>query len=454
MFKPEDFRGKRALVMGLGRSGLECAKLLAGKGFDVLVSEQKAVPASRPGNSRIAIETGGHSEEAFKCGFAVKSPGIFPQSPVMKRLKDAGIPVFSETEVGLAFCPTVRVFAVTGTNGKTTTTTLVHDILKLSSRKDGFSAHVCGNIGIPLSSAAMTARDGDMIALEISSYQLEDSSFFSPESACILNITPDHLDHHGGMENYIAAKRKVFSSQKADASCVFNAEDEICVKLARECKSEKLFFSSVSNDKKLNAVYDGKDIIFRFEGEEFRIAPPKLPGLHNIENAMCAGLMTLGRGICLECVREAFAAFRGVEHRIEDVSVVKGIRCINDSKATNVDSTLVALKSLAGAEKNIWLILGGLDKGSPYAPLAPLIKKSVRGILTIGNAAAKIEKELAGVAPIFSCVTMEGAVDKALRDGDRGDILLLSPACASFDQFKDYEERGRVFKQIILRQNI
>lgn len=449
MFKPQEFQGKRALVLGLGRSGLECAKLLAGKGFDVLVSEQKAASPQKPPSPRIKIETGGHSDEAFKCGFAVKSPGIFPQSPVLLRLKESGVPVFSETEVGLAFCPPVRVFAVSGTNGKTTTTTLVYEILKLAARKDGFNAHVCGNIGIPLSTAAMTARDGDAIALEISSYQLEDSSWFSPEAACLLNITPDHLDHHGGMDNYIAAKRKIFTSQKADALCVFNADDELCARLARECPSEKLFFSSTSPDEKLNAVYDGKDIVFRFEGEEFRIAPPQLPGLHNIENAMCAGLMTLGRGICLECVREAFADFKGVEHRIEDVALIKNIRCINDSKATNVDSTLVALKALAGEGKNIWLILGGLDKGSPYAPLVPFIKQSVKGILTIGDAAGKIEAELSGVTPIYSCKTMEAAVDKALKDGEGGDILLLSPACASFDQFKDYEQRGKVFKEII-----
>jgi len=457
-FDIRNYEGKTACVLGCGKSGSESARLLAARGMRVLVSEEKkraelkyAPEFSHP---LIEAEFGGHTDRIFSCAFAVKSPGLFPQAAALRKLRASKIPVFSEMEVALSFLPECEIFAVTGTNGKTTATALVDGILKEEVRLRGRgAAYAGGNIGVPLSALAGKVKRGDFVTLEVSSYQLEDSAFLRPDSACVLNVTPDHLDHHGGMENYIAAKRKIFAQQDSGGICAFNALDENCVKLSRECPSKPLFFASAKppGGIALNAWLDGGKLVFEIDGARHSITPPNLPGLHNRENAMAAGLMTLGRGVSAEAVLRAFAAFKSVEHRLEDCGTINGVRCINDSKATNVDSTLVALKAL-GAQKNIWLILGGLGKGAPYAPLKPYIEKSVKTILTIGADAPKIEAELAGAARFIPCGTLDKALDECLARAKAGDILLFSPACASFDQFTDFEHRGRYFKEIVERK--
>ncbi|MFA6584440.1 MAG: UDP-N-acetylmuramoyl-L-alanine--D-glutamate ligase, partial [Elusimicrobiaceae bacterium] len=397
-------------------------------------------------------EFGGHSEEVLECGFAVKSPGIPQNRPVIVKMRAANIPVFSEVETALGFVPEARVFAVSGTNGKTTTTMLLGEILKRAAKKSGkFRVHVAGNIGTPVSAVVPGMKRNDYIVLEASSYQLEDSAFFKPAAACILNITPDHLDHHGTMSDYISAKKNIFRQQGPQDSCVFNAADKICLEISSECPSNVLFFARDAMESvRLDAFYDSGKIVFNLKNGHFEIDAPNLPGMHNIENAMAAGLMALSQGVSIDCVREAFDRFKGVEHRIETVAVFNGIKCVNDSKATNVDSTKVALESLASDDKNIWLILGGKDKGIPYAPLLPLVNQSVKTILTIGEAAQRIEDELALAAEVVSCGTMDKAVTYALGNAAENDILLLSPACASFDQFKNFEERGEHFKKLIL----
>lgn len=462
MFRREEFKNKRACVLGTGRSGIHCANLLALNQFKVLLSEEKDYslikksPAAAKALSllkpEVVLETGGHSEEVFSCGFAVKSPGMLPGSEIMVRLKKAGIPVFSEMEVALSFCAGARVFAVTGTNGKTTTTALLGDILKKAARSAGGSknAHIAGNIGTAVSCVAPHVSRGDDIAVEVSSYQLEDSTYFRPDCACLLNITPDHLDHHGGMSNYVLAKTKVFSDQTAEDFCVFNASDPDCMRLSGKCPSRRLFFSTVAVPSvKLNAFPEEEGIAFELGGRKDVIPAPALPGEHNLHNAMAAGLMAASMGIAAEDIRAAFAGFRGVEHRLENAGTARGIRCINDSKATNVDSTLVALKALEAEGKKIWLILGGLDKGSPYSPLKPLLSGCVKSVLTIGQAAEKIESELRDTVRVINSATLENAVSEAVRRASAGDILLFSPACASFDQFLDYEDRGRAFKKIV-----
>jgi len=452
IFRASDFRkNAKACVLGFGRSGIACANLLKKAGFDVLLSELKVLPpdaARKAGlDPAVRLECGAHSAEVLESDFVVKSPGIFPASEVILEIKDVKVPLFSELEVALSFCPPCKVFAVTGTNGKTTTATLLYETLKTAAT-GGRGTWLAGNVGKPLAALVGQIKEGDAVVLEVSSYQLEDSAHFSPDFSCLLNITPDHLDHHGGMDNYRAAKKKIFSMQKMEAFCVFNANDPECVQLAEGCPSGKLWFSS-SGGGPAHAKIAGANLIFKFGDVSCEIAPPALPGRHNLENAMCAGLLALAARAHPQAVARAFAEFKGVEHRLEEAGVVKGVRCINDSKATNVDSTVIALRALRSGSKNIWLILGGQDKGVPYAPLAPLIKESVRKILLIGEAAAKIEAELGGTAPFELVGTMEKALDYCLANAAKGDILLLSPACASFDQFRDFEHRGESFKNLV-----
>jgi UDP-N-acetylmuramoylalanine--D-glutamate ligase len=451
MFKPEEFKGKRALVIGAGRSGAACANLLAAKGFDVLLTEKKKAAEIkdklRGVSQKVKIETGGHSPAAFNCGFAVKSPGMSQANPLITALRKKRVPVFSEIEVALAFSAGT-LLAVTGTNGKTTTTILLGELMKEALRRRGRRALVCGNVGTPAAAVAAKARPGDAVVMEVSSYQLEDSSAIGPAAACILNITPDHIDHHGSMAAYVRAKARIFAGQGKDDFCVFNYEDAYCRALAKKCPSKALFFSSARRGGRLNAWACGGKLFFRLGKLLFSVNPPALPGAHNQENAMCAGLMALACGAARADLAKVFAAFGGVEHRIEPAGTVRGVRFVNDSKGTNVDSTVVALKALGG-KRNIWLILGGLGKGLPYAPLVPLIKKSVKGVLTIGEDAPKIEAELAGACPLVTAGTMQNACREILQLSEKGDIALFSPACASFDQFLDFEDRGRKFKAFV-----
>ena len=451
MFDPGKFRNGRALVIGAGKSGVACANLLAARGFDVLLTEEKKEPEVRERlralSRRVRVETGGHGKAAFACAFAVKSPGLPHSHPLVTALKKKRIPLFSEVEIALAYSRAGKFLAVTGTNGKTTTTVLLGELMRAALRPRG-RAVVCGNVGVPAALAVPKAGPADAVVLEASSYQLEDSSGIKPAAACVLNITPDHLDHHGGMAAYVRAKRKVFALQDPGDCCVFNYEDARCRRLAESCPSRALFFSSKRSIPGLHAWAEKGSLCFRSGKDVLRLKPPALPGAHNLENAMCAGLMALHCGARPGHLRKVFASFRGVEHRIERAGTVRGIVFYNDSKATNVDSTAVALKALAG-RRNIWLILGGLGKGTPYAPLKPLIRAGVKGVLAIGQDAPAIEAQLAGAAPLITAVTMQNACREILQLGGKGDIALFSPACASFDQFRDFEDRGRKFKEFV-----
>jgi UDP-N-acetylmuramoylalanine--D-glutamate ligase len=451
-FDPKSFRRKFAGVLGMGKSGQAAARLLAKKGFRVLGSDARArgelKKAVKGLPAAVKLEGGGHSDRLLRCAFVVKSPGLKPGLPILQKLAEKRIPVFSELELALAFSKAKGVVAITGTNGKSTTTQLAWEIFKAGLPR-GRKALLGGNIGIPISTSAPAAKASDVLIVEASSYQLEDSAHFEPRAAAILNITADHLDHHGTMAAYVAAKAKVFREQGPGDACVFNADDPLVYKLSRECPSQKLYFGTKAAH--VHAWEEDGKLHFRLPAwkKTIALAPPKLPGRHNLENAMAAGLLGFARGLKAPAVQKAFKAFKGVEHRIEDCGLARGVRCVNDSKATNVDSTLVALKALEPAGKRVLLILGGLHKGSPYAPLKPWIEKTVKGILTIGSAARRIEEDLSGLVPIFPCGDLATAVDAALRVAEKGDVLLLSPACASFDQFRDFEDRGRQFKALI-----
>lgn len=449
------------MVIGAGKSGVACANLLAGRGFGVLLSDAKP-PAQlkerlKKLDERVELEAGGHTDKTLRCGFAVKSPGLPHSAPLMLKLKKKRIPVFSEIEAALAFADTEELLAVTGTNGKTTTTVLLGEIMKQALRGRGGTARICGNVGTPASEIAGKTGARDAIVMEVSSYQLEDSSFLRPRAAGVLNVTPDHLDRHRTMARYVKAKTRIFSSQTRADACIFNADDRYCRRIAAACPSRKFFFSSFGTGGRLDAWLErpagskksGTMIVLKHGGKTVRLVPPDLPGVHNLENAMCAALMALSRGVRPGDIQKVFSSFKGVEHRIEPVRRARGMVFINDSKATNVDSTLVALKAVGGERKNIWLILGGLDKGSPYAPLAPWLKRSVKAVLAIGAAAPKITRELRTAARVINAGTISGALAGALAGGERGDIVLLSPACASFDQFRDFEDRGRQFKKLV-----
>ena len=449
MFKPAKFQGKKACVLGLGRSGIAAARLLAGQGFEVLVSEEKKVSTLSDFDGKIEVETGGHTAKVFACDFIVKSPGIFPNHAVLKEAKKRKIAIFSELEVALAFVPKETcVLAVTGTNGKTTTTSLLGEILKEygAACTPCRNTYVAGNIGAPLSSFATQIKAQDFLVLEVSSYQLEDSTFFRPKVACLLNITPDHLDHHGGMDKYIRAKARLFKNQRSNDFAVLNGGDELCATLVGAVKANLAAFSALPNHPlKTDVFYDGDEIIFSVG---HRLRPPQLKGIHNVENAMAAALCALSVGVPAEIIQRVFQRFEAMEHRIEPVATYKGVSYINDSKATNLDSTIIALKSFEKTPK-IWLILGGRDKGASYEILLPYLKTYVKEVLSIGESMDKIEKELKGQIPITRCNDLKTAVRYASVHAQEEDVVLLSPACASFDQFKDYEQRGQVFKQLV-----
>ncbi|MFA6316668.1 MAG: UDP-N-acetylmuramoyl-L-alanine--D-glutamate ligase, partial [Elusimicrobiota bacterium] len=382
-FDPARFKRQRACVLGLGKSGLAAARLLLAKGFTVFASDTRkaaVVKAETRLPKGLIWEGSGHSDRVLKAGFTVKSPGIPRSAPVIARLEAAGIPVFSEVETSLAFSRTDDVVAVTGTNGKTTTTALTAAIFAKGLPR-GRRALACGNIGSPACEVVLSARKGDVLVMETSSYQLEDSRFFKPRAAVILNITADHLEHHGAMAGYIEAKARIFRDQGPDDWCVFNASDPLTMKLSRRAPCRVLYFGPKARG--VHAWVEGGQIRARLPGGTESAFPlPPIPGEHNQHNAMASVLLALCRGIKPAAIRAGLKAFKGVEHRLEECGAAAGIRCVNDSKATNVDSTLVALKSMPPAPKTM-LILGGLHKGSPYTPLKPLIAERVKCVLTI-----------------------------------------------------------------------
>lgn len=446
MFDAKKLKGKRACVLGLGKTGLAATNLLHKKKFGVFISDTSLATPELP--KGILMELGIHTDKVLECDFIIKSPGILPSNHILKKARAKKIPVYSEVEFALAFIPkSCKVFAVTGTNGKTTTTMLLSEILKEFCKEEGKGRRVytVGNIGVPASEVADNVKAGDFLVLEMSSYQLEDSTHFAPDAAAILNITPDHVAHHGTFKKYLEAKAKVFKYQNGKNIAVVNAGDKYSSKMAKSIKANVMSFAtSPLKEMRSHVFFDGDEIVFN-TGE--RLRPPALPGLHNVENAMAAAILAISQGVGADTVQRAFNKFRGAEHRIESFFQFKGITCINDSKSTNIDSTITALKAV-GVDKKIWLILGGQDKGSSYEILLPYLHKYCKKILTIGEAMEKIERELKNEIPLKPCGNLKISVKYAYEHAKKGDILLLSPACASFDQFKNFEERGTSFKKL------
>jgi UDP-N-acetylmuramoylalanine--D-glutamate ligase len=441
--------GKRVLVVGLGKSGVASALFLKAKGARVTVSDAKSeeqlrgeIPALL--DKGIAVEAGGHGERTFRQqDFIVVSPGVPIDQPMIVQAKQFGIPVIGEIELASRFLKG-HIVAITGSNGKTTTTALAGDVIAAG----GKPRQVGGNIGTPAIELVPKSSDDSWTVLEISSFQLETIETFHPMIAVVLNVTPDHLDRHHTFEAYWAAKKRIFENQSSEDFALLNADDPECVRMAEGLKSKALWFSR-KNEVKAGAFVRENKIYYRDtngEREIMPIAEMQLKGSHNVENVLSAVCVGMAAGCTPEQIRSAVKAFRAVEHRLEFVATVGGVQYYNDSKATNVDATIKALESFPA---NIHIILGGKDKGSDYTVLKPLLRERVKRVYTIGAAAEKIESHIAGATEIVRAGTLESAVRRATELAQSGDVVLLAPACASFDQFTGYEQRGRVFKELV-----
>ncbi|HEV2469417.1 MAG TPA: UDP-N-acetylmuramoyl-L-alanine--D-glutamate ligase [Candidatus Sulfotelmatobacter sp.] len=448
-----ELNGKRVLVVGLGKSGVASALFLKKHGANVAVSDTKSGDELRNEipvllDHGISVETGGHGDRTFRGqDLIVVSPGVPVDAPPLVQARSLGEIVIGEVELAAQFLPG-PIVAITGSNGKTTTTTLAGDIMAAA----GFSTLVGGNIGTPAISLADRAGKETVIVLEVSSFQLETIATFRPKVAVVLNVTPDHLDRHRTLDVYVNAKARIFENQQPSDFAVLNEDDPTCVTLAGRTRAQVFWFSRHKEVRQGASVRDGK-ILFRDangQREILDVADIPLKGAHNLENilaAVCAGALM---GCAPEKIRQAVHEFKAVEHRLEFVASIHGVDYYNDSKATNVDATIKALESFPA---NIHLILGGKDKGSDYTVLNDLLRKRVKRVYTIGAAAAKIESQIVsakdGGPELVHAETLDNAIRKANAVAQEGDIVLLAPACASFDQFKSYEHRGKVFKEVV-----
>ncbi|HWR37261.1 MAG TPA: UDP-N-acetylmuramoyl-L-alanine--D-glutamate ligase [Clostridia bacterium] len=444
-----DVKGKRVLVVGLGKSGVASSLFLQARDARVTVSDAKSeeqlrqeIPALL--DKGIVVETGKHGERTFRDqDMIVISPGVPFDVPQLEQARRLGVPVIGEIELAARYLQG-QIVAITGSNGKTTTTTLTGEVIAAGGGK----ALVGGNIGTPAITFVEQSSPETWVVLEISSFQLETIETFRPHIAAVLNVTPDHLDRHGSMENYITAKARIFENQGAEDFAVLNADDPICVAMAQGLRPQTYWFSRKREVERGAFVRNG-GIVFRGADGEHEIMPASemtLKGAHNLENVLSAVVMGMIAGIEPAKIRRAVKDFKAVEHRLEYVTTIRGVQYFNDSKATNVDATIKALESFPG---NIHIILGGKDKGSDYAVLSDLLRERVKKVYTIGAAAQKIESQIAGVVEIVSAATLESAVRRAAEIAEAGDIVLLAPACASFDQFQSYEQRGRAFKETV-----
>jgi UDP-N-acetylmuramoylalanine--D-glutamate ligase len=448
-----ELNDKRVLVVGLGKSGVASALFLKGRGARVTVSDTKSgdelhneIPALL--DRGITVETGGHGERTFRGqDLIVVSPGVPVDAPPLVQARSLGEIVIGEIELAAQFLPG-PIVAITGSNGKTTTTTLTGEIMTAA----GFPALVGGNIGTPAISLAERAKPETVIVLEVSSFQLETIQAFRPKVAVVLNVTPDHLDRHRTFAAYVDAKARIFENQQGSDFAVLNADDPTCVAMAARTKAQVFWFSRQKEVSQGAWVRDG-NILFRDASnvrEVMLVSEIPLKGAHNLENVLAAVCAASLMGCVPEKIRWAVCEFKAVEHRLEFVATIRGVDYYNDSKATNVDATIKALESFPA---NIHLILGGKDKGSDYTVLNGLLRQRVKRVYTIGAAAAKIESQIVsakdGGPEVVPAETLENAIRLANAVAQPGDVVLLAPACASFDQFKSYEHRGQVFKDTV-----
>lgn len=446
--------GRKALVLGAGKSGIESARFLSVRGATVALHDKKPVEewseAARSLKETHQVGLIGGDIPSWlldQIDLVVISPGV-PTNTIPARYVDRKDgEVIGEVELAYRFMKG-RIVGITGSNGKTTTTALIGELLKNS----GIPTQVGGNIGTPLLSLTETSSDDGWTVAELSSFQLETIVEFRPNVGLCLNVTPNHLDRYEGFQDYAAAKHRLFMNQTAEDVAVLNADDEITSSWASGLKANVVLFS-VQRELEEGLFLRREELVCRANGKEKVLTTRGeifLRGLHNVENVMAAFAAGLACGASPESMRKTVAEFKGVEHRIEFVAEIDGVKFYNDSKATSVDATSKALEALSGGSGKTVLILGGRGKNAPYAPLIDLIRSSVRALVLIGEDADNIEEQLSGVAPITRADTMDDAVAKGFHSAAQGDALLLAPACASFDMFESFEERGNVFKSAVL----
>ncbi len=458
-----EIAGRKVLVIGAARSGIASARFLAQRGATVALNDQKPL-AEWPAEA-LALKTEGVGHVAGEppswlldqIDLVVVSPGVPTRAIPIRYADRRGAEVIGEIELASRFLRG-RIVAITGTNGKTTTTTLIGKMLEDA----GMNVQVGGNIGKALISMIESSSDDGWNVVEVSSFQLETIVDFHPTVAAVLNITPNHMDRYESLMDYAAAKHNIFRNQTPGDVAILNADDDLVSAWAGGLRAHVTQFS-VKKELEDGLFLRGRDLICRQRGRApFLTAQSggervlvtrdemQLRGAHNVENVLAAMAAGLACGAPPESLRETVRHFRPVEHRLEEVAEINGVRFFNDSKATSVDATMKALEAFANDAGKIVLILGGRGKRAPYAPLAPLVREQVRRMILIGEDAPVIEKELNGAAPFERASDMSDAVARAFAAAKPGDVVLLAPACASFDMFETFEHRGRVFKNEVL----
>lgn len=438
-------------IIGLGKSGVAASRLLAREGLRVYASDASdhpyagaAADALRnvPG---VEVEFGRHDLAKIRHAVGlVVSPGVPPDAPVLTAARHAGVEIVSELDLGFralaALQRDTRSIAITGTNGKTTTTALIAHLLSTA----GLRATTAGNIGRPVTDLAMANERFQWLSLEVSSFQLHDSPNFAPEIGVLTNLAPDHLDRYPSAEAYYADKRLLFRNARDEDVWVLNGDDELVLKLANGAAGRRALFSL---KKSADAWYDAPKATLRLGGEALLERDDlHLLGDHNIANALAAALAVHEAGVSPALIGEGLRSFRPLAHRLEPVREVSGVLWINDSKATNIAATTVAVLAM---ERRFVLLLGGRHKGEPYTSLAPLLAARCRLVIAYGEAGPIVEQDLAGKVPLERGTTFEDVVERARRAAQPGDAVLLSPACSSYDMFKNYEERGATFRRLV-----
>jgi UDP-N-acetylmuramoylalanine--D-glutamate ligase len=442
--------GRRVTVVGLARSGVAACRLLVACRADVRATDSRPLDALEPaarelGAAGVRLFAGDHPPAAFEDSeLVVLSPGVPPDQPVLAACRERGVPVIGEVELAYR-AMTADVVAVTGTNGKTTTTALVGALLAATGRP----VVVGGNIGRPLAGDALTIAPDGLVVAEVSSFQLETTEQFRPRVAVLLNLTPDHLDRHHTLASYGEAKARIFRAQGAEDWAVINADDPGAAALADCTRARRLWFSRTGPVAEGSYLADGW-VRLRLAGREQAICPVEeipLRGAHNVENVLAAVGAVAWANIAPEALRATIKVFRAVPHRLEWIRELRGVAFYNDSKGTNVDSTR---KALAAFSEPIVLIAGGRDKGQDFAPLAAAAAGRVKAAVVIGEGRATVSPALKTVTPVTEADSMRAAVRRAFALAEPGEVVLLSPACASFDMFRDYEHRGEVFRAEVL----
>lgn len=445
---PDEWRGGCVAVIGLGKSGTAATRLLVREGVRVYASDASPAPyagaaaetlRALPG---VEVELGRHDPARIRAAAGVVvSPGVPPDAPPLVTARAAGVPIVSELDLGFRALQGVRCIAVTGTNGKTTTTALIAHLLTQA----GLRAETAGNIGRPLTDVALAERPPRWLAVEVSSFQLHDSPHFAPEIGVVTNLAPDHLDRYPDVATYYADKQLLFRNATDDSVWVLNGDDPAVLGLAAGARGRRVRFSLRGPS---DGWYDAAEQSLRLGGGELlRRAALQLLGLHNVANALAAALAVQEAGIGPAAIAEGLSTFRPLPHRLEPVGEVHGVRWINDSKATNVASTVVAIQAM---DRPFVLLLGGRHKGEPYTSLAPLLGARCRLVVAYGEAGPLVERDLAGRIPLERGGDFADVVARARRAARPGDAVLLSPACSSYDMFANYEERGAEFRRLAL----